>query len=265
MAGKILKGLAVAAGAGLAIGFGGKRRSLAVSMSTPSDNIPAIETLLERLDCIEARMSAIEASNQSAAHPMPVADSLSFAEFDGRIEQQTKDIEALQVQLSETRQALAREVPTMLESMLASTLGPHLEDLRARLQAEVRESVETTLISFERVIDTKVSLRVSTLEKAIIEQSGIITTLSQRAIESDSNLQRLISAVERLCERPDARPAPSAPATPARAPSLLELPFERHLSEAIKRQPEPPDSGFRPRILKEDDEKPRHRKPLTRI
>jgi hypothetical protein len=122
--------------------------------------------------------------------------------------------------------------------------------------------VETTLTRFERAIDSKVSLRVSTLEKALIDQSAIITTLSERAIESDANFQRLISAVERLCERTD--PAPHSHERP-----VLDLPFERQLSEAFQRQPGtsalPPDSGFRPRIILEEDNKQRHRKPMTRL
>jgi hypothetical protein len=36
----------------------------------------------------------------------------------------------------------------------------------------------------------------------MLEQSALVTALSQRAVESDLNLQRLIAAVERLCDRP---------------------------------------------------------------
>ena len=41
-------------------------------------------------------------------------------------------------------------------------------------------------------------MRVCDLEKALIDQSAIITALSQRAMEAEQNFQRLISAVERL-------------------------------------------------------------------
>ena len=247
-------------------------------MSTSfSDDLPTLELLLDRLESIEARLNAVE------AHPVAAAGDISLADLDLRMKQQTTDIETLQVQLSETRQKVAvevttverrldqvaREIPAILESlletMLETTLGPRVEDLRARLRAETLESVEATLARFEQTIDSKVSVRVSTLEKALIDQAAIVTTLSQRAVEAELNLQRLIAAVEKLCERTDARPAAPFAATPAIEPSFLELPFERHLSEAIKRQPEPPaqpsDSGFRPRIVKEDEDKlrPRHR------
>jgi hypothetical protein len=102
-----------------------------------------------------------------------------------------------------------------------------------------------------RAIDDKVSLRISKVEQTLIEQSVIITTLSQRAVDSEINLQRLISAVEKLFERAD-------PASVRKGPSLFDLPFQPQPAN-------PPDPVFRPRIVKEDDNKPRRRKPLTRL
>jgi uncharacterized coiled-coil protein SlyX len=245
MASKILKGLAIAAGTGLAIGFGSKRRRQAPSMSDTSDNSLPIQPLLYRLDRIEARMSAVE------ARPVSDAGSDGLAQLDQFVQRQRQDLETLRAQMERRFAEVAGEVP----AILASLLGPRVDDLRARLLVEMRESVEATLTSFERDIDNKISLRTSALEKALIDQSSTITTLGQRAIEADENFQKLISAVERLCERRE-RP-------------VLDLPFERQLTEAFQRQPGPsalpPDSGFRPRIVKEDAERPRHRTPLTSL
>jgi hypothetical protein len=227
MASKILKGLAVAAGTGLAIGFGSKRHRQATSMTDSSDNILTIEPLLDRLDRVETRMSAMEA-------------------------RPTANIETIEARIERRFAELTREVPAMLESLLA----PHVEDVRARLHAEMRESVQTALTAFEQTLDAKVSLRMATLEKALIDQSAVVTALSERALEAEDNFQRLIGAVERLCERKE-------------QPAALNLPFERQLSEAFQRPPSPSalprDSGFRPRIVKEEDDKPRHRKPLARL
>lgn len=125
----------------------------------------------------------------------------------------------------------ALEARPSLESTITSVLSQRIEDLRLRLHAEMQES----LTIFEGAIDNKVSLHVSKVEKALIEQSVVITTLSQRAVDSEVNLQRLIAAVEKLFDR----------AVPARANQ--------------------PDSVFRPRIVKEDDSKPRRRTPLTSL
>jgi hypothetical protein len=109
----------------------------------------------------------------------------------------------------------------------------------------------------DSVIGSKVSLRISTLEKALTDQSAVVTALSRRAVEAEENFQRLISAVERLCERTE--PAAGSQSTP----------FETQLTEAFQRQPAtsplPDDSGFRPRIVRDENAKPRHRKPLAHL
>ena len=175
-----------------------------------SESSPILEPILDRLDRIEARLSAVEArAVPSTAH------SLSLAELDLRIQEQAKGI---------------------AQSMLETALGSRVEDLRARLHTEMLESVEATLTRFEQTIDSKVSLRIATIEKALTDQSSTITALSQREIESDTHLQQLISAVGRLCERTEGRsPVPAS----AKEPSFAELPFDKQLNEALERQTEP--------------------------
>lgn len=239
MVSKSPMGVAFAAGTGLAIGLGfvclgpGKRgRKTTPINTTSSDSILLIEPLLDRLDCIEARLSAVE------SRPMP-ANSVSLSGPDPRLEQQTKDIETLQAQMSETRQRIAADAalverrlaevagedPAIIQSMLDTTLSLRVEDLRVRLQAEMLESVESTLTRFERTIDDKVSSRISTIEKTLTDQSAMIAALSRREIESDAHLQRLISAVDRLCERSDSLSVVQMP------PKELysDLSFEKHL------------------------------------
>lgn len=273
MASKIVRGLAIAAGLGLVIGLGsGKRRPGENAMDTNSpDGVPSLEPLpeplFERLDRIESRIIAVETR--------PAADADAIAELDRRIERQAKEIEALQVQVNEHREQISgdvaaiekrfadvtRAIPTVLESIIV----PRVDDLRAHLRSEMQQSVNASLTKFERAIDDKVSERIDTLEKALLNQSTIVTTLSQRAIETDMNLQRLISAVERLCER-----TPGAAPAARQEPSFLDLPFEKELKDAVKRQPENPapgfESAFRPRIVKEEEDTGRrHRVPMTRL
>jgi uncharacterized coiled-coil protein SlyX len=149
----------------------------------------------------------------------------------------------------------APEIPEMLESIILT----HIDEMRANLHAGTQALVNENMAAFEKTIGEAVSGRMSMLEKTLIDQSGIITTLSQRAIASDGNLQRLISAVERLCERSDVRPA-------ALTVTDLAEPFDAQLNAAEQRQSRDPDSGFRPRIITAEEEKAlRHRVPLTRF
>lgn len=246
MANKIVKGLAIAAGTGLAIGLGNKRSHPAVPVVEP-----AIDPLEQRLGRIESRLSAVE------SRPAQPPD---FAAIEARFESQEREIAALQKHMAETREKVAAtgsvierlfaDVAEEVPGMVASVISSRVAQLRNTLTAEIQQAVDARLVTFERTIDDKVSGRVAALEKALVDQSGVITALSQRALESDANLQRLISAVEKLCERTEGRPA-------AAAQPREDAPFEKHLDDAIKR---PPVSGFRPAIVKEDEElRPRHR------
>jgi hypothetical protein len=237
MASKILKALAFAAGLGLTVGLGsgkwGRGKNPGGRRPPGDGSLP--EPVLKRLDRIESRLSAVETQ--------PPAST----EQDVRIERQAQDIEMLQVLVSEHRQKVAAEVANIdkrfaditegIPAVLESIVCPHVDDFRVHLLSELQQSVNVTLTKFERAIDDKVSDRISTLEKAMLDQSTVVTALSRRAIESDMNLQRLISAVERLCERSSQSPA---------------QPFE---------------SAFRPRILKEEDNEKqfRHRVPMTQL
>jgi uncharacterized coiled-coil protein SlyX len=205
MFGKILKALVVAAGVGFAIGVAaGKRHP---SEENPgSKNSPDGPPPLDRLDRIESRITAFE------AEPVPVTDT----ELDLRIRVQSKDIEALRLQLNEYRQRIAsdaaliqkgladitKSIPALLESIVA----PRVDDLRLRLQLEAQQSVDASLTTFERAIEEKTSHRIAALEKVMLDQSALLTALGHRAIESDMNVERLIAAVGRLCDRTNESP-----------------------------------------------------------
>jgi len=197
MASRILKALAFAAGLGLAVGLGsGKRRR---ELNSTDRHLPDDGPVLKRLDRIESRLSAVETE--------PPANT----ELDVRIKRQAEDIGLLQLQVSEHRQKVAAEAAAIdkrfadiaegIPGVLESIVVPRVDELRLNLRYELDQSLNVTLTKFERAIDDRVSDRISTLEKAMLDQSVVVTALSRRAIESDTNLQRLISAVERLCER----------------------------------------------------------------
>jgi hypothetical protein len=234
MARKILNGLAIAAGAGLGIGLSSNRNRRSESNlggMPPSDDTLLLQTLLDRIEHMESRMRELEVRS------VPVKASADAVTDLGNSPR------------------LAEKIPEMVESIILA----RIEELRANLHTETRAVVHEILATFEKNVGDMVSSRISMLERTLIDQSRIITTLSQRAIASDENLQRLISAVERLCERTDVRPA-------ALTVTDLAEPFEAQLANAAQRQTENTDVGFRPRIISPEEEKSlRHRVPLTRF
>jgi uncharacterized coiled-coil protein SlyX len=188
MSSRIRKGIAVAAGTGLAVGFGGGRKRQSLSM----DNLPNDPNVTDRIERIEDRLEAVENASR-----------------------------------------------------------------------RMQEAMDARLTAFEEAIDGKVSARMTALEKALIDQSTVITALSQRAVEAEANFQRLISAVERLFEqRGIEQQAITRPGQPGVSPAA----FETHLNEALQSGPVVVPEGFRPRIVSEEEAKsPRNRRPLSRL
>jgi hypothetical protein len=66
------------------------------------------------------------------------------------------------------------------------------------LRSEAQQSLAASLTKFERSFEDNVSDRIAALEKVMLDQSALMTALSQRAVESEMNMERLISAVGRL-------------------------------------------------------------------
>src|SRR6185312_14335045 len=215
MANVILRGLAIAAGTGLAMGLTSSRtrtvsRPRAVRYRpaialpppaaeplslTPRDEVLDIEPLLERVERLEDLVEGIKRS--------PASVPADFA--------------AAVANLERTR----AEIPEIVERSVAA----RTEDLRSRFSAEIEQSRERMLEVFERAIDDRISSRIGAIERTLAEQAGSIEALNTRAAETDHNLQRLVSAIEKLCERTQLSPPTAAE---PRA-------FESQLQDAMRR------------------------------
>jgi hypothetical protein len=206
----ILKTLAFAAGAGVAIGIctvpAGRRAPLR------TDDVLDIEPVLDRLESIERRYElAIQAK------------SAQDAEI------------ALLRQMVDTRGA----------------------EIQSRLEAEMEERHRQTLAAIdatiEKTVEFRVSERIAAIERSLGEQSVSIEALRERSSATDANLQRLIVAIEKLCERVPA-PAP----LPTVVPGPVLMPFEAHLRDASQRQESRSESfpQFRSKIFREDTPEP---------
>jgi uncharacterized coiled-coil protein SlyX len=262
----ILKGLAVAAGTGLAMGLSSGRvrvrpvarrpeatTAAANPASEPDDEFLNIEPLLDRLERLEARVESIEfrprAAEPVAGKAMLFSETSEYAallaDLDRRVEENTRDLGLLrksitdaEQRLGESVQSVERRVAQAREEMPAFVerhVAARISDLESRLNREIEQAQQRTLATFERAIDEKITSRIGSMEKALAEQAGSIQALSARTAETDSNLQRLVTAIERLCERAELIPAAPRAQT---APYESRLPFESQLNDAMERAAE---------------------------
>jgi len=234
MFGKIFKGIAVAVGVGFAVGvMAGKRsRGDYSARKTSPENFPPSKPVLDRLERIESRIAAGEAGP---------SHSESIAELDSRVERQSRELESLRMRVEEHRQEVTTdlgavekrlaEVATGVPALIESIVAPRSGDFELRLRAETQQTVRTALTTFERTFEDKVSDRISVIEKAMVDQSAAVASLSQRAIELEIILQRLISGVEKLCDRTSAS-LDGIPHPGAKEPSFIDSPFPVRSHEA---------------------------------
>lgn len=228
MFGKIFKGIAVVVGVGFAVGvMAGKRsRGDSSARKTSPESFPPSKPILDRLELIESRIAAGE------TRP---SHSESIAELDARVERQSREFESLRVRVEEHRHEVTSglgaaerrlgEVAAGVPALIESIISPRSGDFELRLRAETQQSVRTALTAFERTLEDKVSDRIAVIEKAMVDQSSAVASLSQRAIELEIILQRLIAGVERLCDRTNA-------SLEGKEPSFIGSPFQVRSHEA---------------------------------
>jgi hypothetical protein len=197
--------VAIAVGTGVGVGiatfFGGRRMQ-----SRPRANL---EPLMERLNSIEARIQVAVCAPPSEP---PIALEVQVREIEllRNSAAETERLAATEIRLSEERfEELTASVPDQINALVA----PRVENLRLRLRAEMEESIANRLQTFEQSLDERISARVAAVEQSLVDQSESLNDLRYRAGQTDMNLQKLVEAVERLCERDKAatvhEPAPA--------------------------------------------------------
>jgi hypothetical protein len=216
MARTLLSGIAIAAGTGLALSFCAFRRRTHSRTRQPA----SLEPLIERLNRIEARVTQAEWPPAPELSADVAAVRASLVIIDERLAAQSHEIEMLriraagneklveaEVRLTERRfKEAAAALPTEIEAVVL----PRVEELRERLSTEMKESVAGALQKFEQSLDARVSSRITALEDKLLEHSASLADLSHRTTEANTNLQKLVNAVERLCEQSAPEPAPPA-------------------------------------------------------
>jgi chromosome segregation ATPase len=237
----LMKSLALAAGAGVAIGIcttASSRRALGRDHVTrngssrrnevSSDSLIDIEPLLSRLEEMERRFEAV-------ASVKPVVNVIELTQ---RMDAQDAEIERLRGLVDVQANAIQTE-----------------------LEAEMDERHRRSYAALEQTLETAISDRIAAVERKLTDHSTSIEELRDRAQDTDANLKRLIVAIEKLVERGQAIPQPVAHATPSTGAEVLS-PFEAHLNEARRKEEAAKTDASR--LYKEEEPK-KPRFPMARI
>jgi len=254
MASRLLRNIAVSIGAGLAAGFA--RRVVPQSAPRRSANFYPI---LDRLENIETRVARVELTPP----PIVVPEPEEIEALGTLVSSHAEDISSLREELAriERRNSLQAEafgdkiaqlecqVPLQIEARIAARIA----ELEHRLRGEFQEIHYRTVDAFAETIENRVVNRINVLENSLIEQSRSIVSLREKTAKTDDSLQRLLQAVEKLCERAEGKaqvqlvtpdePAPTpVPAAPPEEP--IEPAAERFRHYVAQRSEVP--RGFKP-------------------
>ena len=213
--GSMLKGFAIAAGAGFGVCVGAvlmvpgttsqRRKSIAGPGQLSEAELFKLDPILDRLERLEAY---VDAAASAPAFPVRVAelDQRAGAALD---------------QVRSNFEDLKQELPSMVEAAVTARLA----DLEARLKADARASWDRAVSVFETTIEQRVSDHMGSLEKVLSEQSSAIASLRARSAETDVNLQRLIVSIDRLCQVApmlSTQASPPAPESVVGGPQLVK-------------------------------------------
>jgi uncharacterized coiled-coil protein SlyX len=241
MARSLLGGLAVAAGTGVAIGFGiafGRVRS-----QPRKRRSYRVDTLTQRLDRIENRVALAERCPGSGGSPTP-----TLVKINDMLAAQAEEIERFHVRVSEVEKLAESEISlaksrlldavNALPAGIETAVAARVQNLGQGLRNETTESLAHALKAFEQSVDRRVSARIDNLESRLLDQSNSLADLNHRAVQADKNLEKLINAIELLCEK-----HPLPPVLPVEAPPSVAEDL------AVAAVPIPPPSKVRTRTI----------------
>lgn len=203
---KILKPLIATLGGGILFGAGmrlGKGTLQSAAPPTAGDLNP----LLDRLDAMESRIGRAESGTLSESRAAdllsrsldPIQQALSAHGAD--VEQLRIQIESVDRRNSEQIAGLSKKIDSIEREMplqIDLSVRPHLKSLEEKLRQSFEDMQTRTLDTFVQTLENKVLSRISLLENAVAEQSDLIHTVRQRSETTDANLEKMLTAIEKL-------------------------------------------------------------------
>ena len=176
---KILKGLTISLGAGLLMRAGAKRRTGA-----------AANPLVARLDAMETRMCSVE---RAAPAETPAGEIAIIREI-------VTDMERRNAEQIATIAQRMDELQNHLPRFIDVKVSARVREMEERIKADVFETRGKTFETFVASVEAKMLSGIAVVERSLAAQSQEIGDLKQRLGQTDENLSKVLSTVERLTE-----------------------------------------------------------------
>jgi hypothetical protein len=211
---QFLKGLAITVGVGLgctagSLGKASPRRNRAETQVPSPGEEPFIASAIappERTDSVPALLSGVESRLQEQEAQFRILRARAT-------ETEKRSVTALEL-VKENLQQLRQGAQSVVEKVVTERMAA----MESRLQAEAQESWTRSRAALEQAVERKVADRIGSLEQTMADQTESIGALRTHAEDTDKNLQRLIAAVERLCENTAGQPLQNAAPPPLPPP-----------------------------------------------
>jgi len=291
MAKKLLQGLAITFGGGLALGAGFKLGQAAARPRQTGSS--ELSSLASRLDLFEERIQSVENRPPWSGSGAPpdehstaqfldrtlgalesrLAERIALmgdqlqqvearfnAELEGAAGRQTEQVNTLSRRLDEIQTRLRSEIEagdrrnqeqvaavaqelqrieSHLPASIDAALGVRMAELNRKLEADLEQAQSRTLEALVQTIETKVVQRISDLESNLVGQSEAIGGLRDKSLRTDQNMQKLLLAVEKLCDQTERQISRAAPEPKPAEISAAPLPAESPPAA----EPAPPAPG----------------------
>lgn len=154
------------------------------------------------------RLGEAVARHQPGAEPAaePIERGREWDGVMARLDRQQKEMEAIRRQVSQVSRAaetvqVAGEVATQLKRDLERQLGQDLDKRLAAIEAKLYQGMETarqeTVNAMLTSVESRVTPRISRLEKDVFHQAEALTELRECAMQSERSIQRLVGLLER--------------------------------------------------------------------
>ena len=242
---KLLNILAASIGGGLAFGVGmnvGIRFLAADPAAEPGGPVIALaDAVARRLEELEERLIAIDTHSGDYVDAVIAGQSAELVLMQERLRQR-----------AEPKPPNADDLRLEMQGWVNSTLNVRLAEVEARLRNENEQKQQAVLDVFIENLQTRVVQRITKLEDDVTAQGVALTGLHDYSLQTERNMQKLLSGVERLIagqpgpakavtvpvpdEVASALSVPNEPPTPPSAPAEL-IPSRVTPVEAIQTSP----------------------------